>query len=60
MWGFAGPTCSQCGTVMTPAEAFGIFRCVPCESGLVQCPATHDGNKKACPLCKGAGYVESL
>lgn len=61
---YADWACFECGTLMLGEKPWGeaVFRCVACGpgDGLAPCPADHAGNKKACPLCKGAGYVEEL
>jgi hypothetical protein len=63
MWYYADWVCEGCKGPQLGAKPWGDgrLRCVACGpgAGLAPCPADHT-NKKACPLCKGAGYVEAL
>jgi hypothetical protein len=63
-WGWYGDwVCDDCKRPQLGDKPYGEdrFRCVACGpgDGLAPCPASHT-NKKACPLCRGAGYVEAL
>ena len=54
--------CGGCDSAQTGAPPFPDRpgRCAACGpgGGFVPCPATH--GQRACPLCRGIGYVEEL